>query len=125
LIGLIIAVTLSTAPAAVSAQDQGATKSLQSGGDQEAQFLSDPSVHDFYDLSVAKLGKGAPPLDMADYQAKAMVLFGKLAAHMGATPEQIQEHLKLIPAQMVQIVKDDPKVLDSFENFITALVGPR
>jgi hypothetical protein len=35
------------------------------------------------------------------------------------------EHLKDIPRQMVGIVKDDPKVLDSYEAFTVALMGPQ
>ena len=44
---------------------------------------------------------------------------------MGASPEGMVDHLKDIPQQMVGIVKDDPKVLDSYDNFIVALMGPQ
>jgi hypothetical protein len=109
---------------AVAATAQPQTRSLQ-GGDAEQQFMNDPNLHAFYDLSRAQLGKGAGPLDFNDYQAKSFVLFRAMGAHMGMTPDQMQDHLKLIPGQMVQIVKDDPKVLDSYANFVAALVGPR
>lgn len=50
-----------------------------------------------------------PPLeDVLDTRGPAMV-----------------DHLELIPGQVVQIVKDDPRVLDSFESFIDAMVGPK
>jgi hypothetical protein len=35
------------------------------------------------------------------------------------------DHLKNIPREMVGIVKQDPQVLDSYENFLVALRGPR
>jgi hypothetical protein len=37
----------------------------------------------------------------------------------------MQDHLKLIPRQVVQIVKDDPKVIDSYDNFVAATFGPQ
>jgi hypothetical protein len=120
-IALVVAATLSFAGAAVA---QPETRSLQ-GGDAEQVFMNDPNLHAFYDLSRAQLGKGAGPLDFNDYQAKSFVLFRAMGAHMGMTPDQMQDHLKLIPGQMVQIVKEDPKVLDSYANFVAALVGPK
>jgi hypothetical protein len=103
---------------------QPETRSLQ-GGSAEQAFMDDPNLHAFYDLSRLQLGKSAPPLNFNDYQAKSFVLFRAMGAHMGMTPDQMQDHLKLIPGQMVQIVKDDPKVLDSYANFVAALVGPK
>ena len=44
---------------------------------------------------------------------------------MGDGPEHMQDHLKLIPRQIVGIVKDAPKVLDSYDNFVMALMGPK
>jgi hypothetical protein len=34
------------------------------------------------------------------------------------------DHLKLIPRQVVGIVKENPAVLASYDSFWTALVGP-
>jgi hypothetical protein len=36
----------------------------------------------------------------------------------------MQDHLKLIPRQIVDIVKEAPHALDSFETFTEALIGP-
>jgi hypothetical protein len=44
---------------------------------------------------------------------------------MHMTPEGMVDHLKLIPRQVVQIVKEDPHVLDSYDNFVAATFGPR
>jgi hypothetical protein len=113
---------LAAAPPIAAAQPQ--TRDLQ-GADAQAAFVNDPNLHAFYDLSRERLGKGAPTLDFNDYQARCFALFRLMAPHMGMTPDQMQDHLKLIPGQMVQIVKDDPKVLDSYDNFVAALVGPK
>ena len=43
---------------------------------------------------------------------------------MGMSAEGMVDHLKDIPAQLVDIVKHDPKVLDSYANFKVALMGP-
>ncbi|TAJ72455.1 MAG: hypothetical protein EPO51_10165 [Phenylobacterium sp.] len=100
----------------------GRTVDLQ--GDPRA-FMNNPQIHAFYDLSVATLGRGAPPVDVKAYEAKSFALFRALGAAMGASPEAMQDHLKLIPRQVIQIVKEDPKVLDSFDAFTDALVGPK
>src|SRR3954462_10127183 len=96
------AVTLACAIAGPSI-GQPQTKSLQ-GGDAEQAFMNDPNLRAFYDLSRTQLSRGAGPLDFNDYQAKSFVLFRAMGPHMGMTPDQMQDHLKLIPGQMVQIV---------------------
>jgi hypothetical protein len=35
------------------------------------------------------------------------------------------DHLKAIPREMIAIAEADPKMLDSYENFLVALRGPR
>ena len=88
-------------------------------------FMNNPNVHAFYDLSVATLRPGAPPLDVKAYEEKSFAIFRALGASMGQKPEAMQDHLKLIPRQLIQIVKADPKVLDSFDSFTDAMVGPK
>ncbi len=44
---------------------------------------------------------------------------------MGMSPDGMVDHLKDIPRQLVSIVKDDPKVLASYDNFTVALMGPQ
>lgn len=93
-------------------------------GDQRA-FMNNANVRAFYALSVATLSPGAPPVDVAAYEAQSFAIFRTLGASMGGSPEAMQDHLKLIPRQVVDIVKADPKVLDSFETFTEVLVGPK
>lgn len=88
-------------------------------------FVDNRHMRAFYALSVESLGKGAPGVDVAAYEQKAYAIFRAFGAERGPSPEAMQDHLKLIPRQVVQIVKDDPHVLDSFETFTDALIGPR
>lgn len=100
--------------------ESGAT-SLQ--GDTKS-WSDNPHMHAFYDLTRETLGKDAPPLDFAAYREKSYAIFRTFGVSMGMTAEGMVDHLKDIPAQLVGIVKDDPKVLDSYANFKVALMGP-
>lgn len=95
-------------------------------GEDPRKFVDNPPIRAFYALSVATLRPGAPPLDLKAYEAKSYALFHQLGEMRakGGGPGMV-EHLKLIPGQVVQIVKDDPRVLDSFDSFTDAMVGPK
>jgi hypothetical protein len=95
------------------------------GPDAGQAWRSDVHMKQFYDLSVASLGKGTDHADVDAYEQKAYAIFRDFAPTMHMTPDQMQDHLKLIPRQMVKIVHDDPKVLDSLANFEDALFGPQ
>lgn len=101
----------------------GNTVSLQGGDPRE--FVNNKHMHAFYDLSVATLGKGVRGVDVAAYEQKSFAIFRDFGESMrpGGGPA-MQDHLKLIPRQIVDVVKDDPHALDSFETFTDALVGP-
>lgn len=103
-----------------------AGKSANLQGEDPRKFIDNPQIRDFYALSVATLRPGAPPLDLKAYEAKAFALFHAFgeARAPGGGPGMV-DHLKLIPGQVVQIAKADPHVLDSFETFADAMVGPR
>ena len=79
---------------------------------------------EFYTLSVEML-RGTSNPDVAVFEQKAYGIFREFAREMGADPEGMIDHLKNIPREVVGIVKDDPKVLESYENFLVALRGPR
>ena len=100
----------------------GQTLSLQ--GDQSA-WINNDHMRGFYALSKEMLGKGAPPLDAASYREKSYAIFRAFGTSMGMSPDGMVDHLKDIPGQMVDIVKDDPEVLDSYDNFVVALMGPQ
>ncbi|MBL8771749.1 MAG: hypothetical protein JNK30_10240 [Phenylobacterium sp.] len=77
-------------------------------------------------LSVETLRSGAPPLDIKAYESRAYAMFHAFgeARSPGGGPG-MADHLKLIPRQVVKIVKDDPKVLDRFDTCADAMVGPK
>ena len=128
---ILIAAALSAAPLSALAQQAGvvpapapqAAVSLQGNPDA---WIKDPHVRAFYDLSRQAFAKGADKVDMTAYDKQAMAIFYDFGEKMigpggGA---HMQDHLKLIPGQMVQIVREDPKVLESFDSFVLALFGP-
>lgn len=110
------------APPDTASAPRGQTLNLQ--GDQSA-WINNDHMRGFYALSKEALGKGAPPLDADSYREKSYAIFRVFAKSMGADPELMVDHLKDIPGQMVGIVKDDPKVLDNYDNFVVALMGPQ
>lgn len=112
------------APAGHPAPASGATTQSLQGGDPRV-WIEDPNMHAFYELTKATLGGSPKKVDFKTYQAKSMELFGKFGLARGGTAKGMQDHLKGIPRQMVDIVKADPHVLDSWDNFVTALSGPK
>jgi hypothetical protein len=105
-----------------SAPPSGSTASLQHDPAGDAFF--GPLLKAYYELSVTELKGRTDKADPADFEKKSYALFRSYAASKGANPDALQNHLKAIPRQVVQIVKEDPKVLDSQQNFDNALLGP-
>jgi hypothetical protein len=102
---------------------QHASANLQ--GNDSAAWAADAHMHAFYDLSKATLGHG--PVSAAEvdaYEQKAFAIFRDFGAANGGSPAAMQDHLKLIPRQVVQIAKEDPRVFDSYARFWEAMVGP-
>lgn len=98
------------------------TQSLQ-GGDNSA-WTDNAHMHAFYDLTKATLADGAAGIDFTAYRDKSYAIFRAFGTSMGMSPDGMVDHLKDIPRQLVDIVKEDPKVLDSYRNFTLALMGP-
>jgi hypothetical protein len=93
-------------------------------GDQ-ASWIADPHIHAFYELTVETFAHGQDRVDEAAYTQKAFAIFRAFGASRGVPPEQMVEHLKLIPGQVVMIVREDPSVLKSYADFTEALFGPQ
>ena len=104
------------------AEQPAETKSLQGGANSE--WTDSPHIHAFYDLTVETLGKGTEGIDFETYRDKSYALFRAFGASMGWKAGQMEDHLKDIPRQVVGIVKDDPKVLVSYDKFMLAMMGP-
>lgn len=93
---------------------------------QDAQsWIDDPHVHQFYDVTKATFAQGADKVDVAAYEQRSFAIFRAFGASRGMDPAAMQDHLKLIPRQLVQIAKDDPKALDTYESFVAATFGPQ
>jgi hypothetical protein len=121
-IGALAAALAAMSPL-VAAQTQQHSGSTSLQGDTRA-WSDNAHMHAFYDLTRQTLGKGAPALDFEGYREKSYAIFRAFGVSMGMSAEGMVDHLKDIPAQLVDIVKDDPEVLDSYDNFKVALMGP-
>ena len=87
------------------------------------EWKGSPHMHAYYDLTVATFAKGAD-IDVDAYEAKSFALFREFARANGANEQGMVDHLKLIPRQVVGIVKEDPAVLKTYDAFWAALAGP-
>lgn len=94
-------------------------------GTDEQSWINDAHMHAFYDTTVAAFAQGASKVDVDAYEKKSFAIFRAFGQARGMDPAKMQDHLKLIPRQLVQIVKEDPKVLASYDNFVAATFGPR
>lgn len=107
------------APAAA----KGTAAKLQ--GNDEQAWINDPHMHAFFDTTRAAFAAGPGKVDADAYEQKSFAIFRDFAPVMHMSPDGMVDHLKLIPRQVVQIVKEDPHVLDSYDNFVAATFGPR
>jgi hypothetical protein len=111
------------APALAQPAPHGTTAHMQ--GNDEQAWINDPHMHAFFDTTRAAFAQGPDKVDVAGYEQKSFAIFRAFAPTMHMTPEGMVDHLKLIPRQVVQIVKEDPTVLDSYGSFVAATFGPR
>ena len=108
-----------------AAAQQPETVTLDAQGGDYPEWFQNPHMVEFYALSVEMLRAQAGRVDAAAYEQKAYAIFRAFAESLHADPDGMIDHLKAIPREMVSIVAADPKVLDSYENFLVALRGPR
>ncbi len=102
-------------------EDGAVTVDLQGGS---SQWFSNPYNYAFYGVAVAAFANGVDNVDEVALEAAFMQVAGDFAVEMGADPVAMRDHLKLIPGQLIEIVREDPEVLDSYENLMVALRGP-
>jgi hypothetical protein len=123
-IPLALAAVLAFAPPALAQAPKdgaGVTRSLQ--GDPQG-WAADPHMHAFYELTKTAFAAGPDKVDVDAYEAKSFAIFRAFGTAHGMKPEAMVDHLKLIPRQVVQIVREDPHVIDSYDNFVAATFGP-
>jgi len=100
------------------------TITLDAQGGDYPEWFQNPHMVEFSALSVEML-RARRRVDAAAYERRSYEIFRVFARSLGADPDGMIDHLKAIPRQLVAIVADDPKVLDSYANFLVALRGPR
>jgi hypothetical protein len=105
-----------------SSEPQTITLDARGGGDE---WFQNPHMVEFYALSVEMLRANRGAIDVTGYEQRSYAIFRAFAESMGADAGGMLDHLKAIPRQMVGIVADDATVLDSYENFLVALRGPK
>ena len=122
-------VLLASAPAVALAQTattpQAAQPKTYDMRDDASSWISDPNVHAFYQATVEAFAQGPAHLDRAAYEKRSHEIFRALAVSKGWPPEVMEEHLKAIPGEMIQIATRDPQALASYDNFVVALFGPQ
>jgi hypothetical protein len=82
-----------------------------------------PQMRAYYEETVATFKNGTD-IDVDAYEARAFTIFREFARANGMNEAGIIDHLKLIPRQVVGIVKENPAVLNSYDAFWAALAGP-
>ena len=102
-----------------SDQAQPATVDIQGAG----EWKRSPHMRSYYDATVATFANGTD-IDVDAYEARSFAIFREFARANGMNEQGMLDHLKLIPRQVVGIVKEDPAVLKSYDAFWAALAGP-
>lgn len=77
----------------------------------------------YYEETVATFANGTD-IDIESYEARSFEIFREFARANGRSEQGMVDHLKLIPRQVVDIVKADPSVLKDYDAFWVALAGP-
>ena len=87
------------------------------------EWKRSPHMRAYYDETVATFANGTD-IDVDAYEARSFAIFREFARANGASEEGMIDHLKLIPRQIIDIVKEDPAVLKNYDTFWAALAGP-
>jgi hypothetical protein len=96
------------------------TRSLQGHGPS----TEDPLLRSFYDVLVEARARGAEKVDAAlEKKIREMARQGP-AAH-GLDAKGWEDHVVDMAGQMLAIGRKDPKVFQSYDNFVVGLRGPQ
>lgn len=82
-----------------------------------------PQMRAYYQETVTTFAKGTD-IDVDAYEARSFEIFRQFAREHGMSEAAMIDHVRLIPRQVVGIVKEDPSVLKDFDSFWAALAGP-
>jgi hypothetical protein len=87
------------------------------------EWKRSPHMRAYYDFTATTFANGTD-IDVDAYEAKSFALFREFARANGRNEQGMVDHLKLIPRQIVGIVKENPAVLKDYDSFWAALAGP-
>jgi hypothetical protein len=96
------------------------TKSLQ----EHPVTAEDPRLRTFYNILVAARAKGAEKVD-AGLEKEVREMARTFPAGHGLDARAWEDHVVDMAGQMLAIGKKDPKVFQTFENFVVGLRGPQ
>jgi uncharacterized protein YggE len=102
-----------------SADPQPTTVDIQGAG----EWKRSPYMRAYYDATVATFANGTD-IDVDAYEARSFAIFRDFARASGMSEQGMIDHLKLIPRQVVGIVRENPAVLKDYDSFWAALAGP-
>src|SRR4030095_16375083 len=77
------------------------------------EWKRSPHMHAYYDETVATFKNGTD-IDVDAYEARSFATLREFARAKGTNEAAMVDHLKLIPRQVVGIVKENPAVLQSY-----------
>jgi hypothetical protein len=104
---------------ASSATPEPTTVDIQGAG----EWKKSPHMREYYDETVTTFANGTD-IDVDAYEARSFAIFREFARANGMNEAGMIDHLKLIPRQVVDIVKENPDVLKDYDSFWAALAGP-
>ena len=84
----------------------------------------DARIHAFYDILVAARADGADKVDAATEKKLREMARASTPAH-DLDAKAWEDHVVDMGRQMFEIARKDPKVFQSYENFLIALRGPQ
>lgn len=90
----------------------------------ETALCDQPYFAELYDLNVAYFASKADNIDAVEF---ADVIFDHARQSGHFSPQEAEawiEHIELIPGQLVEIIEEDPTVLENCYNWQVAAVGP-
>lgn len=96
------------------------TRSLQ----EHAPSAEDPRLRTFYGLLVEARSKGVEKVD-AGLEKKVRDMARTYSPGHGLDQKAWEDHVVDMAGQMLAIGKKDPKVFESYENFVVGLRGPQ
>ena len=82
-----------------------------------------PFYDDVYALTVEIFAEGVENVELEHYREQVYGLV-RSSEEFRDDPEAFVQHIKDIPGQLIEIIREDSEVLASCANFSVALVGP-